>query len=97
MRRARTWGWRRTRRYDEPSSDLAHHTNLVRIASSLRVDMIFGKVGAIYIWRSRAEAEAVYAGEWLQRVQRHYGVEPEIIWFESSFIVDNVSRQMIKA
>ena len=54
-------------------------------------------VGAIYIWRSRAEAEAVYAGEWLQRVQRHYGVEPEITWFESPVIVDNVSRQIIKA
>ena len=36
-------GWLRTRRYDEPSSDLAHHhINLVWTASSLCTDMIFG-------------------------------------------------------
>src|SRR5262249_8487294 len=45
MRSARTWGWRRMRRCDDPSNDLgplwSHH--LIRIASSLRADMTFGK------------------------------------------------------
>jgi CRP-like cAMP-binding protein len=43
MKRARTWGWARTRRYDDPSNDLEVLSSHHRIASSLRADMIFGK------------------------------------------------------
>jgi hypothetical protein len=38
--------------------------------------------------------EAVYAGEWRERVVAHYGVEPQIMWFETPIVVDNVTRQI---
>lgn len=54
-------------------------------------------VGAIYEWRSRAAGEAVYAGEWRERVVAHYGAEPQIIWLETPIVVDNLTRQIIKS
>lgn len=48
-----------------------------------------GKGGGVYLWESRAAAEAVYNAEWRQRIASHYGAEPEITYFESPVIVDN--------
>ena len=47
--------------------------------------------GGIYLWESRAAAEAVYSGEWRERVEKLYGAKPTIIWFDSPVIVDNVA------
>jgi heme-degrading monooxygenase HmoA len=46
-------------------------------------------VGGVYVWETRAEAEAVYTTEWKARVKQLYGAEPEISWFETPLIVDN--------
>lgn len=46
-------------------------------------------VGGVYVWETRADAEAVYTTEWKARVKRLYGAEPEISWFETPLIVDN--------
>ncbi len=48
-----------------------------------------GKGGGVYLWESRAAAEAVYTPEWRQRIASHYGAEPEITYFDSPVIVDN--------
>lgn len=45
-------------------------------------------LGGLYLWESRAAAEAVYSGEWRERVARLYGVEPQITWFDSPVGVD---------
>lgn len=45
--------------------------------------------GGIYLWQSRAAAERVYDGEWRERVEKLYGAEPTITWFDSPVIVDN--------
>ena len=45
--------------------------------------------GGIYLWESRAAAEAVYSGEWRERVAVLYGAEPQITFFESPVGVDN--------
>jgi heme-degrading monooxygenase HmoA len=46
-------------------------------------------VGGVYVWETRADAEAVYTPEWKARVKQLYGAEPEISWFETPLIVDN--------
>jgi hypothetical protein len=46
--------------------------------------------GGIYLWESRAAAEAVYSGEWRERVAALYGAEPTITWFDSPVGVDNL-------
>jgi hypothetical protein len=48
-------------------------------------------VGGIYLWESRAAAEAVYGGEWRERVGQLYGVSPTIAWFDTPVVVDNLA------
>jgi hypothetical protein len=55
------------------------------------------KTGGVYLWESRAAAEAVYAGEWKARIQRVYGSMPEIMWFDTPVIVDNSAGGVTKA
>ena len=45
--------------------------------------------GGIYLWDSRAAAEAVFAGEWRARVEALYGAPPAITWFDTPVIVEN--------
>jgi Putative mono-oxygenase ydhR len=47
------------------------------------------RAGGVYLWETRAAAEAVYNGEWKARVKQLYGSEPEISWFDTPVIVDN--------
>jgi heme-degrading monooxygenase HmoA len=47
------------------------------------------RAGGVYLWETRAAAEAVYNDEWKARVKQLYGSEPEINWFDTPVIVDN--------
>ena len=47
------------------------------------------RAGGVYLWETRAAAEAVYNSEWKARVKQLYGSEPEISWFDTPVIVDN--------
>jgi hypothetical protein len=47
------------------------------------------RAGGVYLWETRAAAEAVYSSEWKARVKQLYGSEPEISWFDTPVIVDN--------
>lgn len=52
-------------------------------------------MGEIYLWSSRAEAEAVYTESWRDFVREKYGSEPEIMYLETPVIVDNVAQEII--
>jgi hypothetical protein len=45
--------------------------------------------GGVYLWETRAAAEAAYNHEWRARVKQLYGGEPRITWFDTPVIVDN--------
>jgi len=47
--------------------------------------------GGIYLWESRQAAERVYDGEWRERVTKLYGAKPEITWFDTPVVVDNLA------
>jgi hypothetical protein len=47
------------------------------------------RAGGVYLWETKAAAEAVYTGEWKARVEALYGSTPEIAWFDTPVIVDN--------
>lgn len=49
------------------------------------------RVGGIYLWNSRADAERVFDGEWRERVTKLYGGEPSIMWFDAPVSVDNAA------
>jgi len=61
----------------------------------LRKNFLFdearGVGGGVYTWESREAADTVYAegGPWRESIRNLYGVDPEIVFFETPVIVDN--------
>ena len=53
-----------------------------------------GKGAGIYLWKSRAAANRVYAGVWRKRIKKLYGVEPEIQFYEPLLVVDNAAGEI---
>ena len=48
-----------------------------------------GWAGGVYLWRTRADAEAFYSGPWLAGIRERYGMDPQIKYFETACITDN--------
>src|SRR6187402_2155571 len=48
-----------------------------------------GWAGGVYLWQSRAAAQAFYTGPWLDGIRERYGMEPQIKFFETACIADN--------
>jgi hypothetical protein len=53
--------------------------------------------GGVYLWESRAAAEAVYNDEWRERIAKLYGGKPTIMWFDTPVVVENASGAITKA
>jgi hypothetical protein len=51
--------------------------------------------GGVYLWNSKAEAQALYTESWRAFVRGKYGTEPVVTYFESPVLVDNVAGQII--
>ena len=43
-----------------------------------------GWAGGVYLWRSRADAEAFSSGPWLQGIRERYRMDPEIRYFHTA-------------
>lgn len=54
------------------------------------------RAGGIYLWQSKADAEACYTAEWKATVAEKYGAAPEIFYAHVPVTVDNVA-QLIEA
>ncbi len=50
--------------------------------------------GGVYLWKSRADAEAVYTPAWQAYIAERYGAPPDIRYFETSVVVDNESDKI---
>lgn len=53
------------------------------------------RAGGIYVWESRARAEAFYTSEWKQFFTEQYGVPPEIVYLQSPVMVDNSAGRIV--
>jgi hypothetical protein len=51
--------------------------------------------GGVYLWNSRAEAQALYTDAWRAFVREKYGTDPTVTYFESPVLVDNVAQQVL--
>ena len=51
--------------------------------------------GGVYLWQSRADADAVYTPQWKAYIAERYGAEPDIRYFETSVVVDNESDKIL--
>jgi hypothetical protein len=52
-------------------------------------------VGGIYLWKTRADAEAMYTESWRAFVREKYGTEPSVTYFDSPVVVDNVTHEIL--
>jgi len=52
-------------------------------------------VGGIYLWNSRAEAEAMYTESWRIFVREKYGTEPSVTYFDTPVVVDNLTHEIL--
>jgi hypothetical protein len=52
-------------------------------------------VGGIYLWNSRADAEAMYTESWRVFVREKYGTDPSVTYFETPVVVDNVTHEIL--
>jgi hypothetical protein len=54
------------------------------------------RAGSIYLWKSKADAEACYTTEWKVTVTGKYGAPPEILYTNVPVSVDNL-KHLIEA
>lgn len=50
--------------------------------------------GGVYLWNSRAEAEAMYTESWRAFVREKYGTDPAVTYYECPVVVDNVAQRI---
>jgi hypothetical protein len=55
------------------------------------------RVGGVYLWRTRADAERLFDAAWHARLTAKYGSAPEITWFATPVVVDNLAGTVIDA
>lgn len=51
--------------------------------------------GGIYLWNSRAEADAMYTESWKAFVREKYGTDPSVAYFDSPVVVDNLTNEIL--
>ena len=54
-----------------------------------------GKGGGCYLFENRAAAEAIFNDAWRALIKDKYGAEPDIQYFETPVVVDNVSDEIV--
>jgi hypothetical protein len=54
-------------------------------------------VGGIYLWNSRAEADALYTESWKAFVWDKYGTHPSLTYMDTLVVVDNVTHEITSA
>jgi hypothetical protein len=50
-----------------------------------------GWAGGVYLWQTRAAADAFYHGPWLDGIRERYGMDPQITFFQTACITDNAT------
>jgi hypothetical protein len=53
--------------------------------------------GGVYLWHSRDAAERFYSDAWKNMVAQRFGAQPEILFFETSVIVENTDQKVAPA
>jgi len=53
-----------------------------------------GTAGGVYLWDSKAQAQALYTESWRAFVRGKYRTDPTVTYFDSPVLVDNVAEQV---
>jgi hypothetical protein len=66
------------------------------IRKNYLVDAGKGVAGGVYLWRERAHAEKWHGEAFRNKVKEIYGSEPEIQFFDTPIVVDNMAGEIVK-
>ena len=50
--------------------------------------------GGVYLWESREDADKLFTDDWRDFIFDKYGVEPEIVYFHTPVVVDNLGGEI---
>lgn len=73
---------------------LRGHPGLIR--KYYLYDEAAGTAGGVYLWESRAAADALYSDAWLEMISERYGAKPRITWFETPVVLDNATGEVVE-
>ena len=65
------------------------------IRKNYLVDAQNGVAGGVYLWKNRLDAEKWHGEAFRAKVKDIYGSEPEIRFFETPIVVDNVAGAIV--
>lgn len=51
--------------------------------------------GGVYLWNSKADAQALYTDAWRTFVKEKYGTDPTVTYFSSPVVVDNAAGKIL--
>jgi hypothetical protein len=54
-----------------------------------------GWAGGVYLWKTRADAEAFYSGPWVDGIRERYGMDPQIKYFHTACVTDNSAEAVL--
>src|SRR5215470_15123192 len=53
--------------------------------------------GGVYLWNSREAAERFYSEAWRTTIAQRYGAQPEVSFYDTAVIVENVDEKTASA
>lgn len=54
-------------------------------------------LGGVYLWTSRAEAEAMFDDSWRSVMRDKYQTDPSVAYFDCPVVVDNLTREILSS
>ena len=52
-------------------------------------------IGGVYLWNSRAEAEAMFDESWRAVMRDRYNSDPSVVYFDCPVVVDNLTHEIL--
>jgi hypothetical protein len=54
-------------------------------------------IGGVYLWNSRAEAEAMFNESWRAVMRDRYNSDPSVVYFDCPVVVDNLTHEILSS
>jgi len=51
--------------------------------------------GGVYLWETREAAQSKYDADWYAFIREKYGVDPQVTYFDSPVVVDNLTGEIV--
>ena len=82
------------KRFDASARVWANNPDLIR--KNYLLDIENGMIGGVYLWKTRQAAEKWHGPAFRKQAREVYGAEPEIRFFDTPIVVDNVIGTVVK-